>query len=203
MSRRSRATRRAPRSPRSRADAAPTSRRCGRRTARVCSTSTPIRRIQPICGRSSRKPDAKPVRLTDSMPASIDRSQLVEPEMVHYAGPGRSAGAGVAVRAEEPRSNQEASGDCLDSRRRRESELRRLARAAQLRRLLQLPPVPASEGLRRHRPGLSREHRLRPRLARRRLHGRRRQGREGRVDGGEPLEDARRTSTRSASACGG
>src|SRR5262245_17800670 len=28
-----------------------------------------------------------PVRLTDSMPASIDRSAFVEPEMVHYAGP--------------------------------------------------------------------------------------------------------------------
>jgi len=29
----------------------------------------------------------QPTRLTDSMPATIDRSQLVEPEMVHYAGP--------------------------------------------------------------------------------------------------------------------
>jgi len=29
----------------------------------------------------------QPVRLTDSMPAAIDRSQFVEPEMVHYAGP--------------------------------------------------------------------------------------------------------------------
>jgi dipeptidyl aminopeptidase/acylaminoacyl peptidase len=28
-----------------------------------------------------------PVRLTDSMPASMDRSQFVEPEMVHYPGP--------------------------------------------------------------------------------------------------------------------
>jgi dipeptidyl aminopeptidase/acylaminoacyl peptidase len=33
------------------------------------------------------KPGARPVRLTDSMPPSIDRSQAVEPEMVHYAGP--------------------------------------------------------------------------------------------------------------------
>jgi dipeptidyl aminopeptidase/acylaminoacyl peptidase len=33
------------------------------------------------------KPGARPVRLTNSMPPSIDRSQLVEPEMVHYAGP--------------------------------------------------------------------------------------------------------------------
>jgi dipeptidyl aminopeptidase/acylaminoacyl peptidase len=33
------------------------------------------------------KPGAKPVRLTDSMPASIDRSALVEPQLVHYPGP--------------------------------------------------------------------------------------------------------------------
>jgi dipeptidyl aminopeptidase/acylaminoacyl peptidase len=33
------------------------------------------------------KPGARPVRLTDSMPAAMDRSQFVEPEMVHYAGP--------------------------------------------------------------------------------------------------------------------
>jgi dipeptidyl aminopeptidase/acylaminoacyl peptidase len=33
------------------------------------------------------KNGATPVRLTDSMPASIDRSAFVEPEMVHYAGP--------------------------------------------------------------------------------------------------------------------
>src|SRR4029077_15347050 len=33
------------------------------------------------------KAGAKPVRLTDSMPASIDKSALVEPELVHYPGP--------------------------------------------------------------------------------------------------------------------
>jgi len=33
------------------------------------------------------KSGATPLRLTDSMPASIDRSAFVEPEMVHYAGP--------------------------------------------------------------------------------------------------------------------
>jgi dipeptidyl aminopeptidase/acylaminoacyl peptidase len=33
------------------------------------------------------KPDRRPVRLTDSMPAAMDRSQFVEPETVHYAGP--------------------------------------------------------------------------------------------------------------------
>jgi dipeptidyl aminopeptidase/acylaminoacyl peptidase len=33
------------------------------------------------------KPGATPVRLSDSMPAAIDRSAFVEPEMVHYAGP--------------------------------------------------------------------------------------------------------------------
>ena len=31
--------------------------------------------------------DASPVRLTDSMPADIDRTQMVEPELVRYAGP--------------------------------------------------------------------------------------------------------------------
>jgi dipeptidyl aminopeptidase/acylaminoacyl peptidase len=33
------------------------------------------------------KSGVTPVRLSDSMPASIDRSAFVEPEMVHYAGP--------------------------------------------------------------------------------------------------------------------
>ncbi len=32
-------------------------------------------------------PGAKPVRLTDSMPSTIDRTALVEPELVHYPGP--------------------------------------------------------------------------------------------------------------------
>lgn len=32
-------------------------------------------------------PNATPVRLTDSMPASIDKTQLVEPKLVHYKGP--------------------------------------------------------------------------------------------------------------------
>jgi len=38
-------------------------------------------------GTEAAAPRGTPVRLTDSMPASIDRSALVEPEMVHYAGP--------------------------------------------------------------------------------------------------------------------
>ncbi|MBI3262502.1 MAG: S9 family peptidase [Acidobacteria bacterium] len=33
------------------------------------------------------KPNATPVRLSDSMPKAIDRLTFVEPEMVHYAGP--------------------------------------------------------------------------------------------------------------------
>jgi dipeptidyl aminopeptidase/acylaminoacyl peptidase len=33
------------------------------------------------------KPGARPIRLTSSMPSSMDRSQFVEPEMVRYAGP--------------------------------------------------------------------------------------------------------------------
>jgi dipeptidyl aminopeptidase/acylaminoacyl peptidase len=33
------------------------------------------------------KGGARPVRLTDSMPAAIDKSALVEPELIHYPGP--------------------------------------------------------------------------------------------------------------------
>jgi len=41
---------------------------------------------------------AKPVRLTDSMPAAMDRSALVEPQLVHYPGPdGRSVPAYLFV----------------------------------------------------------------------------------------------------------
>ena len=101
--------------------------------------------------------------LSDSMPA-VDRSvAFVEPEMVHYAGPdGQQVPAWLFVPKNLDRI-EETSGHRLDSWRRREPELRRLARPAELRRLLQLPPVPAAEGLRRDRAGLSRQHRLRPR----------------------------------------
>jgi dipeptidyl aminopeptidase/acylaminoacyl peptidase len=44
------------------------------------------------------KMGAKPVRLSDSMPAGIDRSIFVEPEFVHYAGPdGQSVPAWLFV----------------------------------------------------------------------------------------------------------
>jgi dipeptidyl aminopeptidase/acylaminoacyl peptidase len=33
------------------------------------------------------QPNAKPVRLTDSMPSGIDRAAFVEPQLVHYPGP--------------------------------------------------------------------------------------------------------------------
>jgi dipeptidyl aminopeptidase/acylaminoacyl peptidase len=33
------------------------------------------------------KPNAKPLRVSDSMPASMDKSAFVEPESIHYAGP--------------------------------------------------------------------------------------------------------------------
>jgi Tol biopolymer transport system component len=35
----------------------------------------------------AKAPNAKPVRLTDSMPPSIDKSLLTEPQLVHYTGP--------------------------------------------------------------------------------------------------------------------
>ena len=118
-----------------------------------------------VVDRRARQANAKPLRLTDSMPAAMDHVAFVEPEMVHYAGPdGQQVPAWLFVPKNLDRI-EEASGDRLDSWRRREPELRRLARAAQLRGLLQLPSVPAAEGLRRHRAGLSRQHRLRPRVA--------------------------------------
>ena len=118
------------------------------------------------------------------------------------SGTRRQAGAGVALRAEESRSHEEACGDRLDSSRRRESELRRLAHRSQRSRLLRVPSVPAAAGLRRHRAGLSRQHRLRTRLAQRRLHGRRRQRREGRAHGARLSQDARLRGSAIASACG-
>jgi dipeptidyl aminopeptidase/acylaminoacyl peptidase len=43
-------------------------------------------------------PNAKPIRLTDSMPAGVDRTAFVEPELVHYAGPdGQSVPAWLFV----------------------------------------------------------------------------------------------------------
>ena len=43
-------------------------------------------------------PNAKPVRLTDSMPASIDKTQLVEPKLVHYkAADGKDVAAYLFV----------------------------------------------------------------------------------------------------------
>jgi dipeptidyl aminopeptidase/acylaminoacyl peptidase len=44
------------------------------------------------------KAGARPVRLTDSMPAGVDRSAFVEPELVHYPGPdGKSVPAYLFV----------------------------------------------------------------------------------------------------------
>ena len=44
------------------------------------------------------KTDAKPVRLTDSMPSGVDRPAFVEPELVHYPGPdGKSVPAYLFV----------------------------------------------------------------------------------------------------------
>ena len=168
------------------AAAARTSRRSGRRTARASLYQhTDPHNSADLCGRRRRRAGAKPLRSLrlDAGRRSIGRA-FVEPEMVHYAGPdGQQVPAWLFVPKNLDRI-EEASGHRLDSRRRREPELRRLARAAELRRLLQLPSVPAAEGLRRDRAGLPRQHRLRHGVARGRLHGRRRQGREGRVDGG-------------------
>ena len=133
-----------------------------------------------------RRRRASPIRCR----AAVDRSALVEPEFVHYPGPDGQQVPGWLFVPKNLDQVQKAPGDRLDSRRRHQPELQRLARAAELRRLLQLPSVPAAERLRRLRARLPRQHRLRPGLAAGRLHGRRRQGREGRVDGGELSEGA-------------
>ena len=61
--------------------------------------------------------NAKPTRLTSSMPSSIDKSILVAPAAHALSGPGWQVGAGVALRAEESRPHEEARGDRLDSSR--------------------------------------------------------------------------------------
>src|SRR5258707_5664603 len=96
----------------------------------------------------------------------------------------------MAVCAEESGSHEEEPGDYLDSRGRGEPELRWLARAAELCGVLQLSPIFIAAGLCGFCAGLSRQHRVRARLAEWRLHGRGWEGREGRVDVGELLEDA-------------
>ena len=188
-SRRSAPTRRRRRSPCSRPAAAPTSPRSGRQTARGWSTNTPIRRRRRISSLLT------PARCHAAAAVELDARRHA-PGIVRRTGirplsrPGWPAGPGLAVCTEEPRSIAHASGDRVDSRRWRESGLRRLARAAQLRRLLQLSPVSARAGLCGLRARLPRQHRLRSSLAPGRLHGRRRQGRKGCVDGGALLEDA-------------
>ena len=82
------AIRRTRRSPPSPAAAAPTSRRSGRPTARGCV----YQHTDPHNSADLWVVDAKPAaqdrsRLSDSMPAAIDRAQFVEPESVSYTGP--------------------------------------------------------------------------------------------------------------------
>ena len=72
---------------------------------------------------------ATAIRMSDSMPARIDKRAVRRAGERELRGTRRQAGAGVAVRAEESRSHEEACRDRLDSRRRREPELRRLAHA--------------------------------------------------------------------------
>src|ERR1700693_5579919 len=96
----------------------------------------------------------------------------------------------MAVRAQESGSHKKTSDDHLDSWRRSESELRRLARAAELRGVLQLSPVFIAAGLCGFCAGLSREHRIRARLAQWCFYGCRRQRCQRCLDVGELSEDA-------------
>ncbi|PYQ90427.1 MAG: hypothetical protein DMG03_00625 [Acidobacteria bacterium] len=122
------------------------------------------------------------VRLSDSMPASIDRAAFVEPQFVHYPGPdGQQVPGWLFVPKNLDRTRKHPAivwihGDGVNQ--------------AKLRRLLQLSPVSAAAGLCRFRSGLSRQHRLRTRLAHRRVHGRGRERRERCVVGRELLKDA-------------
>ena len=74
---------------------------------------------------------ARVTRLSSSLPPTIDTSTLVAPQFVHYAGPGRQAGARMAVRAQEPGSHEAACRHRLDPSRWREPELRWLAHGPQ------------------------------------------------------------------------
>ena len=176
-------------------------RRSGRPTTSACSISTRTARTPRIS--TSPTPPPTPSPRADVVDAGEHRQVDARRAAAHaLPGAGRQVGAGVAVRAEESRSHEAARGHRLDSSRRREHELRRLASRSQRGRLLRVPSVPAAAGLRRHRARLPRQHRLRARLAQRRLHGRRRQRREGRAHGRDVSQDARLRGRRTASACG-
>src|SRR5260221_1861150 len=96
----------------------------------------------------------------------------------------------MAVCAEESGSHEEEPGDYLDSRGRGEPELRWLARAAELCGVLQLSPIFIAAGLCGFCAGLSRQHRVRARLAEWRFHGRRGERCQRRMDVGELSKDA-------------
>ncbi len=117
-------------------------------------------------------------------------------------GDRRREGPGLSLRPEGPRSLEEAPRDRLDPRRRPQSELRRLARRAELRGVLLLSSVSAPAGLRRDRTGLPRQHRLREGVAAGCLRRRRREGLRGRDPGRDLSEDPRLRRSAIASASG-
>ena len=132
--------------------------------------------------------DAKPrrasrSRLSDSMPAAIDRSAFVEPELVHYAGPdGQPVPAWLFVPKNLDRTKKHPAivwihGDGVNQNYDGWHVQRNYAVYYSFHQYL------LQQGYVVDRARLSRQHRLRPGVARGRLHGRRRQGRQGRVDG--------------------
>ena len=166
-----------------------------RRHAARLSAHRPAQLRGPV-GRSTPSRTRSRCAVSDSMPAAMDKSAFVEPEFMHYAGPdGQQVPAWLFVPKNLDRTKKHPAivwihGDGVNQNYDGWHVQRNYAV------YYSYSPVPAAAGLRRDRARLSRQHRLRPRVARRRLHGRRRQGRERRVDGGELFEDAAATWTR-------
>jgi dipeptidyl aminopeptidase/acylaminoacyl peptidase len=118
----------------------------------------------------------KPTRLTNSMPAELDKSLLVKPQYVTFPGAdGTPVPGWLFLPKNLDQTKKHAAivwihGDGINQ------NLRRLAHSAKLRGLLQLPPVFAAAGICGLRSGLPREHRLRKQMALSRLYGCWRQG---------------------------
>ena len=122
-------------------------------------------------------------RLSASLPAPIAEAPLVEPEFVTY--PGRMArrcrgGCSCRPGSIGPGGTRRSSGSTETASARTTTAGTSSGTTPSTTRFTST----AAAGLRRLRAGLSRQHRLRARLAPGRLHGRRRARRAGRVDGG-------------------
>ena len=133
---------------------------------------------------------AAAVRLTDSMPAGIDRNAFVEPQLVKYPAPdGQQVPAYLFVPKGLDKTRRHPAiiwihGDGINQNYDGWHVERNYSTYYAFHQYLQ----PA--GLHCARPGLPREHRLRQGLAAGSVPGRRREGRQGRVRGRRLPEDA-------------